>query len=330
MWMLNRLKPVMCLLSALALVGCSSGGGGGNAGIGFYSSAKPTVDTTNLTELEDLGQANEKAFKLKGKEINPIRLQGLTEAGMTLGAQGALAKRSEILNKMLRAKRKEFDQIFDFRALMLKNDVLPPVILEGREVLNLADPNTIRIADKNYKIVQQARFATNPPNWREYLFLEYQKPEVPDNSLLPRKNREMEVKAWKKAVDEGWTQGTQQANQIFINNLARLRRDYNGMILYNKLLNENMISPPMVARTQMGITGGGDDMSINDQLMRITAHPSLNPRGEEWQPAVSREITSITAHPNSGQQPVLTDKSGMSWLPMEETLQSDTEWDPNS
>lgn len=324
MLMGNRLTAL--LIGFLILTGCSSSTTGS---LGFYNPALQNIDTTNLTELESLAQTNEKTLTTKGKEINPIRLDGLKEIAMTLGAQGALAKRSEDLNKMLLAKRKEFDQIFDFRALMLKNDVLPPVILEGREILNLDNPDTIRIADKNYKIVQQAHFATNPPNWREYLLLDYHKPEVPDLTLLPRKKREIEIETWKKAVDEGWTQGTNQANQIFINNLARLRRDYKGMILYNKLLNENMISAPIVAKTQMGITGGGEDMSINDQFMRITAHPGLNPNGEEWQPAVTREITSITAHPNSGQEPVLTDKNGMSWLEMEAALQPDRQSEPS-
>ena len=65
--------------------------------------------------------------------------------------------------------------------------------------------------------------------------------------------------------------------------------------------------------------------------MRITAHPSLNPHGHEWQPAVAQEITSIKAHPRSGEASMtLTDKSGISWIEMEDALQPDMERDPNS
>ncbi len=36
-----------------------------------------------------------------------------------------------------------------------------------------------------------------------------------------------------------------------------------------------MISPPFVARTELGITGDGDDMRVNDQVLRIVELPKL-------------------------------------------------------
>ena len=70
--------------------------------------------------------------------------------------------------------------------------------------------------------------------------------------------------------------------QIFTDNLARLKRDYAGMVLYKKLLAQHMVSAPFVARTELGVTGGGSDMRINDQVLRITALPSLQSNSRKW------------------------------------------------
>jgi defect-in-organelle-trafficking protein DotC len=154
----------------------------------------------------------------------------------------------------------------------------------GDNSLNLDDPNTIRVADRTYKIVKQAQFATTPPNWREYLWLTYGRPELPDRSLLPRNS--MEQKIWREGIRAGWEKGITQSHSIFQQNLARLKRDYRGMLLYRKLLQEKMISPPFVARTELGVTGNGTDMRINDQVLRIVELPQLQTNSRGWKAVV--------------------------------------------
>ena len=216
--------------------------------------------------------------------INPMRLEGLRQAAMTVGAQGALAKRSEELNALFVRQAGNLDQIFNFNLMMLSHNVLPPVLTEGDNTLNLQDPNTIRIADRTYSIVSQAHFVTAPPTWRDYLSMNYKKPDVPDKTLLPK--NEAEVIEWKKYVQKGWEEGLRQANNIFADNLNRLQRDYTGMALYKALYNQKMISAPFVAKADLGITGGGNDLTINDSVLRITAVPQLNTQSKTWTPAV--------------------------------------------
>jgi defect-in-organelle-trafficking protein DotC len=180
--------------------------------------------------------------------------------------------------------RKYLDSIFNFNVLMLNHGVMPPVLEVGDNSLNLADPNTIRVADRTYKIVQQARFATTPPNWREYLLLPYSKPTLPDRTLLPRSPDELAV--WRRGIRTGWDKGIQQAYSIFQQNMARLKRDFRGMMLYRKLLAERMISPPFVARTELGVTGDGNDMRVNDQVLRIVEAPKLQTNSKTWNAVV--------------------------------------------
>jgi len=84
----------------------------------------------------------------------------------------------------------------------------------------------------------------------------------------------------------GWQKGIEQAYSIFRQNLARLKRDYNGMILYRKLLQEKMVSPPFVSRTELGVTGDGNDMHVNYQVLRITALPRLQTDSRHWRAVV--------------------------------------------
>jgi defect in organelle trafficking protein DotC len=247
------------------------------------------VDTTNLSQLESV-QVN-----LRARGTNPsdslgaLRSRSLKDTAMSLGAQGSLAASSEQINAWLDKERKYLDGIFNFGALMMAHGVMPPVLEVGDNSLNLADPNTIRVADRTYKIVQQAHFATTPPNWREYLWLSYPKPEMPDKTLLPKNAAEQKI--WREGIRAGWEKGVEQSHVIFQQNLARLKRDFNGMLLYRKLLNEKMISAPYVARTELGITGDGEDMRINDQVLRIVEHPKLQTNSRKWQAIVIKGRT---------------------------------------
>jgi defect-in-organelle-trafficking protein DotC len=241
------------------------------------------IDTGNLSQLENIRVQPRKSSP-SATELSQLRARSLRDTAMSLGAQGGLAFASEKLNESLEQNAKHLSSIFNFNAMVLSHGIMPPVLEESSNNLNLADSSTIRVADKMYKIIQQARFATTPPHWREYLWLSYSKPTLPDKSLLPKSTEEHRI--WKQGIHIGWEKGIQQSYSIFQQNLARLKRDYQGMVLYRKLLQQKMISPPFVARTELGITGNGSDMRINDQVLRIVELPKLQTSGRHWNAVV--------------------------------------------
>ena len=244
------------------------------------------VDTTNMSQLEGI-KVVPTSPDISKTELSQLRGKSLKDAAMGIGAQGGLAWASDQINAKLQQDRRYLETIFNFNGMMLSHGVLPPVLEEGDDSLNLADPNTIRVADRTYKIIQQARFSTTPPNWREYLWLSFSKPDLPDKTLLPHTTEEQKV--WKDGIHLGWEKGIEQAYSIFQQNLARLKRDYRGMILYRKLLQEKMISPPFVSRTELGITGDGTDMRINDQVLRIVELPKLQTHSKGWRAIVVKQ-----------------------------------------
>nr|WP_288250652.1 type IV secretory system conjugative DNA transfer family protein [uncultured Pseudomonas sp.] len=210
-------------------------------------------------------------------DIPAIRLSSLKEAALGYGVRSGLARRSYEIGKMLSANESLLDGIFNER------NVMPPVLSYGQVSLNLPDTETIRVADATYRIESQARFVTAPTNWRDYLLHDFQyQVEVPATSLLPKNDAEKKV--WEKYVSQGWDIGFKQADEIFGQSLARLERDYKGMVLYKSLLAKGMISKPYVAESKMGVTGNGNEININDRVLRITAKPQLQTNPAIWKP----------------------------------------------
>lgn len=229
---------------------------------------------------------------VSGKNINSnlsgLRYTGLRDAALSTGARAALAWRSHQINQIVALYERQLDIIYNFTGMLLDDNVLPPVLLEGRQNFQQTSDEIIRVFDRAYTIQSQARFVSMAPTWREYLITNYKDPELPDASLLPRNEEEKDV--WDKYIDEGWQAGITQADVIFSENLGRLTRDYEGMVLYRTLLAQNMVSPPYVAQVNLGITGGEDQMAVNDRILRITALPQFNTRGEEWKTEITADL----------------------------------------
>lgn len=262
-------KLIPLTLALLLLAGCAT------------SNTASRGDTQTLEGLCALSKGTDDC---KCSGVSGLRLQALQESALSLGAQAGLAYRAKQINCQLLLHSKELDEIFNFNLMMLPHNVLPPVLVEGRQTLNLADCQTIRVADRTYKIICQAHFVTTPPTWRTFLWLDYACPEDPYASVLPKNNEERKI--WCCAVAQGWQQGIAQANQIYAANLARLKRDFTGMVRYRALLAQHMVTAPFVARTELGVTGSCSDLRINDQVLRITALPCLQVDSRSWKPIV--------------------------------------------
>lgn len=246
------------------------------------------ADTANLSA--NVGYIDIPQLAPGGNRVNAIRYEGIQQAALSLGARGGLAWQARNINLALNAESIFLDQIFDFNQLLLNHNVLPPVLVESNDNLNLANSVTLRINAKTYRIIKAARFVTAPPNWREYLWMRFKRPTLTDRSLLPQTRAE--AKVWNHYFRLGWINGCQQANNIFTVNLNRLKRDVIGIILYRKLYVQHMVSAPFVASAQLGITGNATQLRIDDQVMRITAQSQLQPNAKKWRPVITNQESS--------------------------------------
>lgn len=272
-------------------------------------------DTSSLAGLQAMSAPKSNSPRSLAS-MGRIREMALKETALSLGAQSALAWRAKYINEQLVKQGRRLDAIYDFNSLILEHSILPPVLLEGRNTLNLADAQTIRISDRTYKVAKQARFVTTPPNWRQYLWMDYKQPEYPHLTLLPKTKDERIL--WQNCVEKGWKNGIEQANTIFEESIARIKEDFTGMILYRKLLAMNMVSPPYVSDTDLGVTGDGGEIRIDDRVLRITALPALNVNSNEWRAAVAKDEDALAQFRNmekliNSAKITITDKA---WQPM--------------
>ncbi len=261
---MNAKALIVFSLSLLALSGC-----------GASRVPQAQIGYVDISQMPDTNS-----------EVSLIKRQALKEVSMALGAQGALAWQSEHINNALQSEAQYLDHIFNFNSLLIGRNVLPPILVQSDKTLNLDNDSAIRLANKTYELISPARFVTTPPTWRTYLWLNYKKPSIPDHSFLPRSRAESLI--WNQYLQEGWSQGLQQADSIFSANLARLKRDYVGMVLYKKLLSQRMVSAPYIAKADLGVTGNGRQLRIDDQILRITGNSELQPDSKQWQPVLTK------------------------------------------
>ncbi len=231
------------------------------------------------------GLSANSSYYASGMDNTNLRGQAVRETALSLGMQAGLYYESTQINKVLDKNTSQLDKVFDFGILLFEDNVLPPVIVDASNMVHINDQgDTMRIAGKTYRIVSQVRFVTAPPTWRDYLWMSYPPPEMPNRHTLPKSSTERQ--AWQLGVAEGWNLGISQAVTIYHINLHRLVQDFDGMILYEDLLLKNMVSPFYVQKKYYGITGSGSHMAIDDENWSITVKPELQLHSKLWNPIV--------------------------------------------
>lgn len=210
-----------------------------------------------------------------------VRLSALKAVALSYGTQAGFARRSYEIQQTVQKRSDELDEVYNFQGLILERNVLPPVLAEATNSLEATGSDTVRLTDHTYQIVSQARFVTTTPSWRDYLLqpISVQGPNG-EFTLTPRDAKEKRY--WDAQLKEGWADGVKQADQVFQAELARLDRDYKGMVLYRHLLSRRMVSTPFVAESNLGVTGDGNRIAVNDRILRITAMPQLDTQSDQW------------------------------------------------
>lgn len=213
-------------------------------------------------------------------EIPWLRAQVIQEGAAAFGAQAGMAARALQLNDELNRNAHVYDRIFNFSAIMLEPGFLPPVISEGRDAYNQPSDFQVRAADRIYKIEFPARLVNVPPRWQNYLYVSQSAALPPDRTALPKNKAEQAL--WDQWAASGWTQGVALAEETFRSNMGRLKRDFEGMLRYKTLYAQGLVEKPILARSTLGVTGGGNEMALGDRIYEVTGHAALNPDQSKW------------------------------------------------
>lgn len=218
--------------------------------------------------------------------VNSIRAQLLMEGGRTVGFQGGLSARAHELVAGLHRRQRALDVQYEFGSLVSRSGVLPPVIVESRDVAAFT-PDQIRTANRVYKIEREERFVSVPPSWRDYLLVGLPLTvavELPVMEARPVDSAEMKV--WQEAVSQGWREGAEQAEAILEANFNRLTRDYTGMLLYSTLVQQGMVGTSTVTDSVQTVTGDRSEITLGDRVKRLTARAGFEPDASKWRPTI--------------------------------------------
>lgn len=224
-----------------------------------------------------------------------LRSKAMKEAANSYGARSGLIRGNWETREALKKVEAYYDVIYSFTSLMLIDQrseetggdgrarlIRPPVVVEASNAFNQIGPRMIKERDKIYQIISNVAFAPAPPNWRTYLYRDVGEstPALPHHSLMPRSTEEKT--RWDGWVNEGWQAGYAQAKAIRNADYNRLERDREGMIRYYELVAQNILSLPVVASKNDGVTGDDERLNVNDVTLMITVIPAFQRQTKNW------------------------------------------------
>lgn len=248
----------------------------------FFVTASPALAQKVIYPEELLNILNKQGSYESGvvtPEVQNLRKESLVEAAYTLGVQAGAVYQHKRIITILNNRDYELELIFPFRSFLIEGQVLPPVILEAFQSRKVKDSQLVE-TDVSYRIIKPARFISNPPSWRDYFKANFGITKISD-ALYPRSEEEKEV--WKNNVLKGWERGKQQAFSIFLLNLKKISSDVTGMILFQQLAGQGVVSLPHIAEGRLALRVGNDALDLNSRSFKITMHSKFN-KEEKWKP----------------------------------------------
>lgn len=232
-----------------------------------------------LKELLDVREGSKKGESA----VSQMRPSAIREAAQLATFQKAMSWRYGQLVEETEKYGSIMDAAFNFSPLLLTQGqalIMPPMLAKGGASMRIEDGDTATSAKSTYELLEPARYISTPPTWREFLMADsFPKAEEPNPALLPRTDRERAI--WRKAVREAWAEGMNQADQLYADNVARMTREYRGIMLYHLLTGQHLLSNIATASADLGrhSSDNGRKLAIGQQVYRITKPSAfiLNP-----------------------------------------------------
>lgn len=232
-------------------------------------------DKANPPELNYL--LNLKANKKVESTVMLLRPNAIRDAAQLVTIQTAISWRYAQLVSQVEKYAAIMDTAFNFSPLLMTQGdalIMPPVLTRGGASMRIEAHKLATATVASYELLEPARFISVIPTWRSYLMMieDFPKPEEPNPAVMPKNLKEQVI--WQTAVREAWIQGIAEAEQLFIENISRMVRDYRGIMLYHLLIAQDLLSNVHSASTDLGIYISKNKLNIGQKVYRITA-PSI-------------------------------------------------------
>jgi hypothetical protein len=219
------------------------------------------------------GLLNMKGAGGKETAVTLLRPAAIRDAAQLVTLQTAIAYRYKQLLESTERYAPILDTAFDFSPLLMTEGaalIQPPVLARSGASLRIEKPDTASSAEAAYELLEPARFVSVTPHWREFLMVgSFPEAEKPNPAVLPKNDKERAI--WRAAVRETWMQGLSEADQLFADNVARMTRQYRGIMLYHLLTAQRLLSKVGSASANLPLNASDSKLYIGQHVYRITA-----------------------------------------------------------
>ena len=246
-------------------------------------SSTTTQYNDNIDSADELLEFQKKMARTSDKTRagligRDLKLRALSDYARSVAIRAGISAGLGEINGHISTYSRQLDAIYNFTPLMIKGRVVPPVITEARDLYNQNGDLEIRTSEAIFKILKQARFSSNAPNWREYLVFPiessaYEKYSYTGGDLMP--SDAVERKVWEEATKSGWKEGVQQSNIMLEQAFDRLNRDYVGMVRYHLLTVEGKVTMPIVSDYRLYDSNDGTKMVLDEKLLKLEVLPTF-------------------------------------------------------
>ena len=219
-------------------------------------------------------------------EITEIRRRAILEAAQGYGSQMGYARRGWEIEKLLEKRSMQLSQVFDFSRVVSEAPVkagyvLPPIVSRSFDAFQSdAEGREASVADEYLTIIEPGKIRPVQPTWRDYLLFAPGAPEEPAKSLYPRSAAEKDL--FETSFQEGWSAGVSLADAEIGSRLDRLRRDYEGMLQYRRLVSMGMMDRMVLQDADFGVTGSGDEMRIGSRTVKVVSDAEFETNPKRW------------------------------------------------
>ena len=242
------------------------------------------------TGFEPKGDPSSVEFGSRGDDrpdgMARIRGDALREAARRFGSQHGFARRAWEIVQLLEQRSAELSASYDFNRVATSTPgvpgvILPPVVARTFDAYALnRSSRSASHSDEYFEVLKAASLSPVVPTWREYLVIRSKEPREPPRSLMPRGG--LEAGRFRQWFNEGWDAGVDQAEAEFAKRVARLRRDYEGMLEHRRLVALGMMSPILIETEFLGMTGDIGSMSVGLHDLKIVGDAEFIIDEDPW------------------------------------------------
>ena len=218
--------------------------------------------------------------------VAALRARTLRDAALERGSRMGYARRVWEIRQDLRRRAAELEREFAFERVVADAPagagyVVPPIVVRAFDAFRTEGGGTrASVSDEYLAIAAPGRLAPAAPSWRDYLLFDAPKEEAAPAPPAPADARERDL--FSKWLEEGWQAGAAAAEDERRRRLARLRRDYGGMLQYRRLVALGMMDRIVVRDADFGVTGGGGEMRVGSRTVRIVSEAEFSADPRRW------------------------------------------------